>query len=55
MSEPTRMVHLVEEYLSYRRRLGYQLRIVGQMLLEFAHYADRVGHSGALTTELAVR
>ena len=55
MSEPTRMVHLVEEYLSYRRRLGYQLRIVGQMLLEFARYADRVGHSGPLTTELAVR
>src|SRR5258708_24328102 len=55
MSEPTRMVHLVEEYLNYRRRLGYQLRIVGQMLLEFARYADRVGHSVPLTTELAVR
>jgi integrase len=49
------MVRLVEEYLDYRRRLGFQLRIVGQMLLEFAHYADRVGHSGPLTTELAVR
>jgi len=55
MSEPTLMVHLVEEYLDYRRRLGFQLHIVGQMLLEFARYADRVGHSGPLTTELAVR
>jgi integrase len=55
MSEPTRMVHLVEEYLDYRRRLGYQLHIEGQMLLEFARHADRVGHSGPLTTELAVR
>ena len=25
------------------------------MLLEFARYVDRVGHSGPLTTELAVR
>ena len=55
MSEPTLMVRLVEEYLDYRRRLGFQLHIVGQMLLEFARYADRVGHSGPLTTELAVR
>jgi hypothetical protein len=54
MSEPTPMVQLAEEYLGYRRRLGFQLRITGQMLLEFARYADRVGHTGSLTTELAV-
>jgi integrase len=55
MSESTPMVHLVEEYLDYRRRLGFQLHTAGQMLLEFARYADHVGHSGPLTTELAVR
>jgi integrase len=55
MSEPILMVHLVEEYLDYRRRLGFQLHTAGQMLLEFARYADRVGHTGPLTTELAVR
>jgi integrase len=55
MSEPTPMVNLVEEYLEYRRRLGYRLRIEGQMLLEFARYADRSGHRGPLTTELAAR
>jgi integrase len=49
------MVNLVEEYLLYRRRLGYQLRVEGQMLLEFARYADRSGHRGPLTTELAAR
>ena len=53
MSESTPMVRLVEEYLDYRRRLGYQLRTEGQMLLEFARYADRSGHCGPLTTELA--
>jgi integrase len=55
MSEPILMVHLVEEYLDYRRRLGFRLHTAGQMLLEFARYADRVGHTGPLTTELAVR
>jgi integrase len=55
MSESIPMVNLVEEYLEYRRRLGYRLRIEGQMLLGFAHYADRSGHRGPLTTELAAR
>jgi integrase len=49
------MVDLVDEYLDYRRRLGFLLRIEGRMLLAFARYADRSGHRGPLTTELAVR
>jgi integrase len=49
------MVQLAQEYLDYRRRLGFQLQTAGQMLLEFARYADRVGHTGPLTTDLAVR
>ena len=55
MSESTPMINFAEEYLEYRRRLGFQLRIEGQMLLEFARYADRSGHFGPLTTDLAVR
>ena len=55
MSKSTPMVNLAEEYLAYRRRLGYQLRAEGQMLLEFARYADRSGHRGPLTNELTVR
>ena len=54
MSVPLPMVDLVEEYLDYRRRLGFRLRVEGQMLLDFARYADRTGHRGPLTTELAV-
>jgi integrase len=49
------MVDSVDEYLDYRRRLGFLLRIEGRMLLAFARYADRSGHRGPLTTELAVR
>ena len=41
MSDSTLMVHLVEEHLDHRRRLGFQLHIVGQMLMEFARYAGR--------------
>jgi integrase len=45
----------VHEYLDYRRALGYQIRINGQLLVSFARYADSSGHEGPLTTELALR
>jgi hypothetical protein len=35
MSTPT-MADRVDEYLTYRRALGYQLRTEGQMLQSFA-------------------
>jgi integrase len=53
MSTPT-MVDRVNEYLTYRRALGYQLRVEGQMLQSFARYADESGHRGPVTTELAL-
>lgn len=49
------MVDLVNEYLTFRRRLGYQLTVEGKELLLFARYAGQVGHRGPPTTELAVR
>lgn len=54
MTMPTSMVALAEEYLDYRRRLGFRLCSEGKMLLAFARHADRAGHLGPLTTELAV-
>ena len=48
------MVDRVNEYLTYRRALGYQLRVEGQMLQSFARYADESGHRGPVTTELAL-
>lgn len=50
----TTMADRVEEYLSYRQALGYQLRIAGQLLRSFARYVDESGHDGPLTTELAL-
>jgi integrase len=54
MSTSTSMVDLAAEYLDYRRRLGFRLCSEGKMLLAFARHADRAGHRGPLTTELAL-
>ena len=54
MNLPT-MADRVDEYLAYRRALGYQIRIEGQLLQSFARYADESGHRGPLTIELALR
>jgi integrase len=52
--EPT-MVSLIEDYLAFRRQLGFKLGTDGDELRLFARYADRSGHRGPLTIELAVR
>ena len=49
------MVALAEEYLSYRRNLGYALKIEGDLLLRFARFAEQVKHRGPLTTEIAIK
>ena len=54
MTAPT-MADRVEEYLAYRRTMGYQLRIEGRLLRSFARYADESGHRGPPSTEIALR
>ncbi len=49
------IVALVQDYLVLRRGLGYQLASQGKALLSFARFLDRIGHSGPVTVELAVR
>jgi integrase len=49
------MVSLVEDYLEYRRRLGFALESDARRLLCFARFADQVGHRGPITEELALR
>lgn len=55
MDAPAMMQATVEEYLSFRRKLGFELLIEGQELRRFARFADQSGHAGSITTELAVR
>ena len=46
---------LVEDYLAFRCGLGFDLESPGQQLLNFARHADRIGHEGHVTTDLAVQ
>jgi integrase len=52
---PPNFLDLVEEYLSFRRRLGFELETQAWMLRDFARYADGIGHQRHLTIDLAVR
>jgi integrase len=49
------MARYARQYLAYRRRLGFELRSAGLVLLDFARFADGIGHDGPLTTELMLR
>jgi integrase len=52
---PPSWLHLVEEYLVFRRGLGFDLETPRWTLLDFGRYADRVEHQGPMTIDLAVR
>jgi integrase len=54
MTSPS-FVDLVEEYLTLRRALGFDLESPRWLLLDFARHADRLGHEGPLTVDLAVQ
>ena len=49
------MVSRAKGYLKHRRALGFALDISGKLLMQFARFADRSGHRGPLTTDLALR
>ena len=54
-SKPKTMLMRVDEYLGFRRQLGYKLVREGYLLREFGRYVDETGHHGAVTTELVLR
>jgi integrase len=49
------MLKIVDDYLAFRRSLGFELESVGSTLREFGHYVDGTGYHGPITTELALR
>jgi integrase len=52
---PPRLLALVDEYLTVRRGLGFGLDTPRWMLTSFARFADRIGHHGPVTTDVAVQ
>jgi len=55
MSKPKKMLVQVEEYLAFRREIGYKLASHGVLLRDFCRYADKIGHTGPITNELVLR
>lgn len=55
MSRYPTMHSRIEGYLAMRRQAGFSLHVAGEFLMLFARFADRSGHQGPLTTELAIQ
>lgn len=55
MNKTGRMEVLAHHYIDHRRKLGTQMLVQERYVLDFAEYADKTGHKGPITTELAVR
>jgi hypothetical protein len=49
------MLDWVEEYLAFRRGLGFDLKSPACYLRSFARYTKQVGHRGAITRDLVTR
>lgn len=49
------MVEMAHDYLRCRRQLGFQLKIEGEQLIRFARFVDELGHTGPLTTAIALQ
>ena len=52
---PPHLLALVDEYLAVRHGLGFDVDGPRWLLRSFVQYADRVGHHGSVTTDLAVQ
>ena len=55
MMPPPSFLDLVEEYLTFRRGLGFALESRSWMLRDFGRYSDRTGHQGSLTIDLQMQ
>lgn len=53
--KPKTMLMRVDEYLAFRRQLGYKLVREGYLLREFGRYVDEVGYRGRVTSKLVLR
>ncbi|MDP2321760.1 MAG: hypothetical protein Q8O42_20775 [Acidobacteriota bacterium] len=52
---PPHLGELVDQYLITRRGLGFDLDTPRWLLRSFVRFADRGGHHGPVTTDLAVQ
>ncbi|HEY0827259.1 MAG TPA: hypothetical protein VGE40_04125 [Bacilli bacterium] len=50
-----RITRQIEEYVAYKRSLGYVIKIEAQELRRFAKYTREIGYDGSVTEEIAMR
>ena len=55
MLDSNRITRQIEEYVAYKRSLGYVIKIESQELRRFAKYTREIGYDGSLTAELAMQ
>lgn len=55
MLNSNRITRQIEEYIAYKRSLGYVIKTESQELRRFARYTRDIGHDGSLTADLAIR
>ena len=55
MKRQKTMITQVEEYIAYKRKLGFKLGTQASQLLNFAKYADESDHVGPVTIELILK
>lgn len=55
MLDSNRITQQIEEYIAYKRSLGYVIRVESQELRRFAKYTKEIGYDGSVTSELAVQ
>lgn len=55
MSDSNRISKQIEEYIVYKRSLGYMIKIESQELRHFAKYTREIGYNGSITAELSLQ
>lgn len=55
MIDSNRITRQIEEYIAYKRSLGYMIKIESQELRRFAKYTREIEYNGPVTSELAIQ
>ena len=55
MLDSNRITRQIEEYITYKRSLGYVIKVESQELRRFAKYTREIGYNGPVMSELAVQ
>ena len=55
MNNENLLTRQTEEYITYKRSLGYKITVEAEELRRFAAYTRSIGHDGSITSDLAMQ